>query len=216
MKAAGAKSNELNEWNELNEPNLSQSSFVLASQSPRRSQILSMLGFTFATASPPFEEVWPESMPASEVPGYLAKGKALSMRAEGYPPHAVILASDTVVVLDGEVLGKPQDTAHALAMLRRLNGRTHEVYTGVALARAGALCALEVVRTEVDFVASSEADLARYAAHDEPKDKAGAYAVQGLGAFMVAGIRGCFFNVMGLPVQATLRLLAAQGVLPSR
>lgn len=189
---------------------------VLASQSPRRSQILSMLGFQFVTTSPPFEEVWPDSLRAEEVPGFLAKGKALSIAAEALPENAVVLASDTVVVLDSEVLGKPRDTAHALAMLRQLNGRTHEVYTGIALARSGQLAAVEVVRTEVDFAVSTEAALAHYAAHDEPKDKAGAYAAQGLGAFMVAGIRGCFFNVMGLPVQATMRLLAEQGIVPQR
>jgi septum formation protein len=193
---------------------MNQPSLVLASQSPRRRQILDMLGFRFTTLTPPFEEVWPESLPASEVPGYLARGKVLSIAPEARSPQSVILASDTVVVIDGEVLGKPEDDAHAFSMLSRLNGRTHEVYTGVAVARGGLLLGSQVVRTEVDFAPCSEADLRRYAAHSEPKDKAGAYAIQGLGAFLVANIRGCFFNVMGLPVQATLKLLAEQGIRP--
>ncbi len=184
---------------------------LLASQSPRRSQILTMLGFRFTTVTPPFEEIWPQILEPFEVPGFLAEGKALSVQAA---PGQVVLASDTVVVLDNEVLNKPQDAADALRMLRRLNARTHEVFTGVAVARDGRLCGSEVVRTEVDFAPSSEAALQRYAAHAEPRDKAGAYAIQGIGAFLVAGLRGCFYNVMGLPVQATLRLLAAQGIVP--
>jgi septum formation protein len=184
---------------------------LLASQSPRRSQILQMLGFHLTTVTPPFEEVWPDAMPTSEVPGFLARGKALSIHANG---QDVVLASDTVVVIDGTILGKPTNTEHALAMLRQLNGRSHEVFTGIAVARNGILCGTEVVRTEVDFAMSDETWLARYAAHAEPKDKAGAYAIQGLGAAMVRGIRGCFYNVMGLPVQATLDLLATQGIRP--
>lgn len=187
---------------------------VLASQSPRRKQILEMLGFRFETMTPPFEEIWPKGMLAAEVPGFLAQGKALSLLSPAVASDAVVLASDTIVVIDGEVLGKPDNEEHALAMLKRLNGRTHEVFTGIAVAQKGRLGGSQVVRTEVDFAHCSDADLRRYAQHSEPKDKAGAYAIQGLGAFLVAGIRGCFFNVMGLPVQSTLQLLAEQGIRP--
>jgi len=184
---------------------------VLASQSPRRRQILAMLGFRFETAIPPFEEVWPEALAAGEVPGFLARGKALSVAA---PSDQVVFASDTVVVLGGEVLGKPADEAEAFSMLRRLNGKTHTVYTGIAAARAGKLCGYETVATEVDFAKTPESWLKSYARHPEPRDKAGSYAIQGLGAAMVAELRGCFYNVMGLPVQATLKLLASQGIFP--
>jgi septum formation protein len=189
-------------------------SLVLASQSPRRRQILEMLGFRFSTTSPPFEEIWPDGMETVEVPAYLARGKALSVLPTLFAADAVVLASDTVVVIDDQILGKPDNEAHALTMLRRLNGRTHVVYTGIALARGGAVVGFDVVGTEVDFALRSDAELQAYAKNSEPMDKAGAYAVQGLGAFLVAGIRGCFFNVMGLPVQATLKLLAEVGIEP--
>src|SRR5690606_25354045 len=118
------------------------------------------------------------------------------------------LGADTLVEIDGEVLGKPRDEAEAVAMLKRLNGRMHCVFTGVALARGGALLGSATGRSEVLFALRSEAELVEYVRGGEPMDKAGSYAIQGRGAFLVEKIVGCFVNVMGLPVQRTLELLA--------
>ena len=178
---------------------------VLASQSPRRRQILEMLGFPFAVQAGDVDETPPPGAPAHEIPRLLAERKALALGA-GHP-DALVLASDTLVEIDGEVLGKPADPDEALRMLLRLNGRPHRVYTGVALARHGMLTGSVTGRTEVVFATWSEADLAAYARSGEPLDKAGSYAIQGRGAFLVEKINGCFYNVMGLPVQETLTLL---------
>jgi len=178
---------------------------VLASQSPRRRQILEMLGFAFTVQAGDVDETPPPGAPAHEIPRLLAERKALALGA--LRPEALTLASDTLVEIDGEVLGKPADPAEALAMLRRLNGRPHRVYTGVALTRGGVLAGAATGRTEVVFAPWSEADLASYARSGEPLDKAGSYAIQGHGAFLVERINGCFYNVMGLPVQETLTLL---------
>lgn len=178
---------------------------VLASQSPRRRQILEMLGFTFTVQAGDVDETPPAGTPAHEIPQLLAERKALALGA--LHPEALVLASDTLVEIDGEVLGKPADPAEALQMLLRLNGRPHCVYTGVALTRGGVLVGAATGRTEVVFARWSEADLAAYAHSGEPLDKAGSYAIQGRGAFLVEKIHGCFYNVMGLPVQETLTLL---------
>ncbi len=179
---------------------------VLASQSPRRAQILAMLGFAFTVQPSGCDETVSPDMDPAAVPGALARAKALEVAR--IHSETLVLGADTVVVIDGMTLGKPADAAAARHMLRRLRGRTHRVYTGVAVARGDSVVAAETVCTEVDFAEVADADLEAYARGGEPLDKAGAYAVQGRGAFLVQEIRGCYFNVMGLPVQATLRLLA--------
>ena len=151
------------------------------------------------------DETPPPGLEAAAVPEALARVKALAVSA--LRAEALVLGSDTLVVIDGEVLGKPSDTADAVAMLRRLNGRTHRVYTGVALTRAGVLLGSGTGCTEVTFALQPEAALEAYVNSGEPMDKAGSYAIQGRGAFLVEKIDGCFFNVMGLPVQKTLTLL---------
>lgn len=135
----------------------------------------------------------------------MAEAKALDVSRKR--PEALVLGSDTVVDLEGRLLGKPAHAAEAVDMLRTLRGRRHRVHTGVALALGGKPLAAEVETSEVDFADWSDGDLEDYVRGGEPMDKAGAYAAQGRGAFLVRGIRGCFFNVMGLPVQRTLRLL---------
>lgn len=182
---------------------------VLASQSPRRRQILAMLGFDFTVQAADTDETPPPGLEAERVPEFLALKKALEISR--LRPDAIVLGSDTLVELDGEILGKPADAAEAVAMLQRLNGRTHRVYTGVALALGGERLGATTGRSEVTFARWGLADLEAYVQGGEPMDKAGAYAVQGRGAFLVEKIDGCFFNVMGLPVQKTLHLL-----LPSR
>ena len=179
---------------------------VLASQSPRRRQILEMLGFEFTVQAADTDETPPPGLEAERVPEFLALKKALEI--SHVRPDALVLGSDTLVELDGDILGKPKDAAEAVAMLLRLNGRTHRVFTGVALAYGGEPLRSATGRSEVTFARWDLADLEDYVRGGEPMDKAGAYAAQGRGAFLVEKIDGCFFNVMGLPIQKTLRLLA--------
>jgi septum formation protein len=178
---------------------------ILASQSPRREQILRMLGFGFEIIAPHVDETPPPGLEASAIPEALARVKALEI--SGRRPDALVLGSDTLVEIDGRVLGKPADPEEAVSMLLWLNGRTHRVYTGVALAREGAILGSGTACTEVTFALNSAADLESYVQGGEPMDKAGSYAIQGRGAFLVEKIDGCFFNVMGLPVRKTLSLL---------
>jgi septum formation protein len=125
----------------------------------------------------------------------------------GLPPGTLVLGADTVVLLGDRILGKPRDEGDALEMLGALNGRIHEVVTGVALARDGKVLASGSELTRVTFARTPEPALRAYAASPEPRDKAGAYAIQGHGARLVEKVDGCFYNVMGLPIQLTLRML---------
>jgi nucleoside triphosphate pyrophosphatase len=139
----------------------------------------------------------------------LAKARAVASRA----PDAVVLGADTIVVVDGEVLGKPGGAAEAMRMLDRLRGRRHEVLTGVAVVRAPAGGErMAVVRTEVTMREYSDAEIEAYVASGEPLDKAGAYAVQAAGGRLVARVDGCYTNVVGLPLTTTRRLLESMGV----
>ncbi len=142
----------------------------------------------------------------------LDKARAVAREWTGGP--AVVLGADTEVVLDGRYLGKPRDAADAVRMLRALSGRTHEVVTGLALvdAPSGREETLAVT-TRVTMIDAGDEEIAAYVATGEPLDKAGAYAVQGLGARLVARVDGCFTNVVGLPVETTRRLLERWGLL---
>ena len=178
---------------------------VLASRSPRREQILGMLGLDFTVQVPDYEEINPPGMDPKLVPEHLARGKAASMAGLG--ADTLVLGSDTVVLIGDRILGKPETSEAALEMLTALNGRTHQVVTGVALARGGKVIDSGSVLTEVTFAESSPQALRDYAWSREPMDKAGAYAIQGHGARLVEKVNGCFYNVMGLPIQLTLRML---------
>ena len=181
---------------------------VLASGSPRRRQLLEMLRIPFRVIAPEVDEhVLPGEQPGQYVTRLSrAKAEAVAPRA----PGQVILAADTTVVLDGEIFGKPESPADAVAMLARLQGRTHEVMTAVAVACDGEVAqALDVSR--VTFRPADRATLEAYAATGEPLDKAGAYAIQGLGAPLVERVEGDFFGVMGLPLRLALDLLARFG-----
>jgi septum formation protein len=178
---------------------------VLASRSPRRHQILKMLGFDFAVEDPDFEEIIPRGMAPEKAPEHLARGKASSLPSLG--GDVLVLGSDTVVLLGDRLMEKPDGPEGALEMLTALNGRTHRVVTGVALARGGRILDAGSSLTEVTFARSRPEELEAYARSGEPLDKAGAYAIQGRGAFLVEKVDGCFYNVMGLPVQLTRRLL---------
>ena len=165
---------------------------ILASGSPRRKELLGNMGFSgFTVLKPDFDE---DAVTAPD-PGGLVEALSAG-KAEA---AALLLAADTVVVLDGAVLGKPRDEADAFRMLSALSGRTHRVYTGVTLRRGGEVLTGHEV-SEVTFRSLTEEEIRNYIATKEPMDKAGAYGIQGLGALLVEGIRGDYFNVMGLPV----------------
>jgi septum formation protein len=181
---------------------------VLASASPRRQALLAQLGLTFQVDPADVDEsAQPRESPRTYVTRLAQqKAEAVSVRH----PGSIILGADTTVALDGEVLGKPKDVAEALAMLRRLSGRTHHVFTAVAT--AGPRRAVDAVETLVTFAQCPPEALAFYAASGEPLDKAGAYALQGMGGFLVERISGSHSNVIGLPLVETLVLLQAAGV----
>lgn len=182
---------------------------ILASGSPRRRQLLEMLGIPFRVVPPDVVETLGAGEQPEAYVARLARAKAATVAAR--EPGAVVLGADTTVVLRGRVFEKPTTPAEAMAMLERLQGRKHQVLTAVAVARDGRVeHALDV--TDVTFRPLSTQQIADYVATGEPLDKAGAYAIQGKGAALVEGIRGDFFGVMGLPVRLALDLLARFGV----
>ena len=182
----------------------------LASGSPRRRELLTQFGVPFSVVSAPVDET---PLPDESAPAYverLARAKAAAGLAsvEG---TAVVLGADTAVVLDGRILGKPESREDALAMLADLSGREHQVLTAVALTdgqRVQSLC----VTSQVRFRAISDDEAQRYWASGEPADKAGGYAIQGLGAVFVTGLSGSYSAVVGLPLSETADLLGQFGV----
>ena len=182
---------------------------ILASQSPRRRELLGQMGFSFTVRPARGEELpHPELTPAQLVEE-LARQKALEVSA-GADADDVVVAADTVVAVDGTVLGKPQDRAHAAEMLSALSGREHTVYTGVAVKRGETLL-VEHEATQVRFRPLTEREIDLYIQTGEPMDKAGSYGIQGYGALLVEGIRGDYFNVVGLPICRLGRMLAQVG-----
>lgn len=190
------------------------SMLYLASQSPRRAELLARLGPAFEPLALDVPEV---RSPGETAQDYVRRVSAEKARAGlvelGPHPDAVVLSADTEVILDGEVFGKPADAADAAAMLRRLSGRTHEVLSVVTVAAAAGREAQVESRSEVTFAPLAEADIAAYVASDEPMGKAGAYAIQGQGERFVAHLSGSHSGVMGLPMHETWTLLREFGVL---
>jgi septum formation protein len=186
---------------------------VLASASPRRRELLAQAGFTFIVQAANI----PEERRADETPARfvlrLAEEKARAVWAVRHATEhgeLVVLAADTIVHLDGEVLGKPVDAEDARRMLLLLAGRTHQVLTGVAVL-AGERCVTAVETTQVTFSTIGEDELGRYIASGEPMDKAGAYGIQGYAARWIPRIEGDYNNVVGLPIARTVALLAQIG-----
>jgi septum formation protein len=176
---------------------------VLASQSPRRSEILRQAGIPFTVRAADVDEsVLPGESPADYV-RRLAAAKAYAIEAA---ETEAVLGADTTVVIDGEILAKPADAADARRMLALLSGRRHEVLTGICL-RRGMRGVCEYATTGVVFASLTDAEIGEYVASGEPMDKAGAYAIQGLASKFVERIEGDYFNVMGLPVALVYRLL---------
>ena len=189
---------------------------VLASTSPRRSEVLADAGFAFEAVAAGVDESRREGEPAEAYVRRLAEVKARAVAARISPP-AIVIAADTVVVMDGEVLGKPASAEDAGRMLRRLSGRTHQVLTGLAVLKIlGGAARVEIETTQVTFAPLTEAEIEAYVASGEPLDKAGAYAIQGRGGRFVARVEGCYFNVVGLPLARLYRMLSEMGWKQSR
>lgn len=186
---------------------------ILASQSPRRAQLLTMLGLTFDAQPADIDETYL----AGEEPGAHAErlarekvAKIADVRQTAGAGDAIIVGSDTVVIVDGDVLGKPCDVEQGVEMLMRLQGRRHEVATGIAVGFNGEILS-GVERVDVAFRKFDEETARSYIATGEPMDKAGAYGIQGFGATIVERIEGDFFAVMGFPIVRFVSLLGGHG-----
>ncbi|HLB15648.1 MAG TPA: Maf family protein, partial [Burkholderiales bacterium] len=174
---------------------------VLASASPRRRELLALLGLTFDVVPAAIDEEWRIGETPAAHTERLAREKAAAVGR----PRSAVVAADTIVVIDGDILGKPKDAADAAAMLRRLSGREHVVHTAVAVAFAGR-AASGVESTRVWFRPLDERTIAEYVATGEPLDKAGAYGIQGYGATIVERVDGDYFSVMGLGLRRVVAL----------
>lgn len=184
---------------------------ILASSSPRRKELLGTLGLSFSIQSSDVDETTKVGLAPAQIVEELALRKAQAIASRS--SEGIVLGSDTIVVLDGQVLGKPLDEADACRMLSALQGREHTVYSGVALvdAQTGQK---EVAhsRTDVRIRRLSDTEIKSYVATGEPMDKAGSYAIQGIGATLVEGITGDYFTVVGLPLGLTASMLARFGI----
>jgi septum formation protein len=170
---------------------------VLASASPRRQALLAQMGLRFEVCPSDADETLDDGMTPAEAAMVLARRKAAVVAAQY--PEALVIAADTLVAADGALLGKPADVEEAAAMLRCLSGREHQVVTGLCVVYHGEE-RVACESTAVCFVELSDADIARYVRTGEPLDKAGAYGIQGRAGVFVSSIRGCYYNVMGLPL----------------
>jgi septum formation protein len=184
---------------------------ILASTSPRRSELLTLLGPPFEVMAPPFVEQVIPHLPADRQASEFAEGKARSCMSQY--PDALILGSDTLISLGSEVLGKPRNLAEAEAMLTRMAGRTHSIFTAVALVRhAGGWCDVQVATVQVAMKAFGEADLAAYLRTEESLGKAGAYSIQGAGSELIDRIEGDYTAAVGLPLRMVADMLRRRGM----
>ncbi len=183
---------------------------ILASQSPRREALLRQVGLDFEVVPSDLEEELPAGMPPAEVAALLALDKARAVASER--TEGLVIGADTVVVVDGRILGKPAGPEEARGMLRLLGGREHQVTTGIAVVDAASGRSRSgSVTTAVRFAPLGEEIIDRYVATGEPLDKAGAYGIQGFGALLIAGIEGDYNNVVGLPLRRLAELLGEFG-----
>lgn len=179
--------------------NLANYNIVLASSSPRRRELLAMMDLNFDVAPKlEIDESFPEGMELDDVPAYLSTKKSFAYK-KLLSPDQLYITADTLVILDKEILGKPQSEDDAKAMLRKLSGRTHRVVTGVTIFTHSRSVTFSVT-SEVDFAELTDDEIDYYVTRFHPTDKAGAYGVQEwIGAMAIRGIRGSYYNVMGLP-----------------
>ena len=192
-----------------------QRRFVLASRSPRRRELLAEAGYEFEVVSPADDEISHEWLTIRELTVWNAARKAA--RVCELARDAVVLAADTLVTIEGDVLGKPSDLPDAVRILRRLSGRAHEVWTAVCVrhAASGESESFQEM-SRVYFREINETAIRRYLAKIDPLDKAGAYAAQGYGTEIIERIDGSYSNVVGLPMERTTRLLSDFGIQPAR
>ena len=180
--------------------NLKNYRIILASKSPRRQELLADLGIEFETETHEIDEVFPEGLPMEEIPQFLARLKAEPFVGT-MKENDLVITSDTIVYVEGEVLGKPANYTDAVKMMEKLSGRRHEVVTGVCLTSKNKQVSFASV-TDVFFKALSRDEIDYYITHYKPYDKAGAYGIQEwIGYIGIERIEGSYFNVMGLPVQ---------------
>lgn len=191
-------------------PSLAGYRTILASGSPRRRELLAMLGVDFKVEVPTgVDESYPADLPPADVPAFLSQLKCRAYAAQFGMEGKVVITSDTIVICEGRVLGKPADEADACRMLHALSGRAHTVVTGVTVAWPGG-AATESAVTEVTFAPLTDEEIDSYIAMFHPLDKAGAYGIQEwIGCIGVKGINGSFYNVMGLPLHLLYTMLRA-------
>lgn len=187
---------------------------ILASRSPRRRELLSLIAEKFIVVPAEGEEVIGENVPPEDAVKMLALQKATEIYSK-YKDETII-AADTVVATDGEILGKPHSKEEAADMLRKLSGRRHSVFTGVCVIYPDGATDCFAEETRVEFYPLTEEEISAYIATGEPMDKAGAYGIQGRGALLVKAISGDYYNVMGLPVGRLYRALLKNSVADGR
>lgn len=181
---------------------------ILASSSPRRKELLEELQIPFVISSSNVDESFDPSLSPNEIVMELARRKVEAIYADEQYPY--ILGADTIVYLNGAILGKPASYGEAFRMLRELSGKTHSVYTGVAI-MANGICSTFYEKTDVLFWELTDEEIHDYLDTGEPFDKAGAYGIQGVGRTLVKEIKGDYFTVVGLPISRTVRELKAKG-----
>lgn len=181
---------------------LNQYNIILASGSPRRRELMAMLGINFTVKTKPTDEVYPDGTPAAQVSEYLARLKAGAFMDESLADgNLIVIAADTTVVIDNEILGKPADRADAIAMLQKLSGKRHTVYSGVCILKGGESHSF-TAQTDVWFRELQQQEIEFYVDNYKPYDKAGAYAVQEwIGVAAISRMEGSYYNVVGLPTQ---------------
>jgi septum formation protein len=192
---------------------------ILASASPRRAEILSNAGIAFEVLATETDEARRPGETVEAMVLRLAEGKvrAAAGRLQELQESAIVVSADTVVEIDGEALGKPRSAAVARRMLRRLSGREHRVLTGLSVLRLPEMAIqVEMESTTVRFAVLADQEIEQYAGTDEPLDKAGGYAIQGIAGRYIERIEGCYFNVVGLPLARLYRILRGMGWKPDR
>lgn len=177
---------------------------ILASESPRRREILASTNINFTTKAIATKEYIDPSLPLAQAIEQVALQKALAVQPS--VPNDIILGADTIVYVDGEILGKPHTHDEAVSMLKKLSGKTHQVITGVAIIERDKQELFHEV-SDVTFFALTDEEIEEYVNSKEPLDKAGAYAIQGKGAILVAKINGDYYNIVGLPIAQVYRRL---------
>ena len=187
--------------------NLKKYNVILASKSPRRQELLRGMGVDFEVLTKETPETFDSTLPAEEVPEFLSLQKSMAFSADELPTDFLLITSDTVVIVDDEILGKPKDRNDAFRMLELLSGKTHHVVTGVTVRSAQKTSSFSV-KSEVTFATLNEDEMTYYIDHCKPFDKAGAYGIQEwIGYVGISGLNGSFYNVMGLPTHRLYQVL---------